>query len=139
LLGLRASHGHDESVLKPRSFALPFLSRGVIIQISGTPKARMGRKKALQQSPKKATVKKSTVSQARRGTSRPVKPARESQPQRTTRQSGTFFSPSFPVVGIGASAGGLEAFTYPFEPLPIHTRMAFLLVPHPDPTHQRLR
>src|SRR5438132_5001666 len=89
----------------------------------------MGRKKALQRSPRKATVKKSTVSQAT-----PIKPARESEPQRTTRR----YSPSFPVVGIGASAGGLEAFTHLLEHLPLDTGMAFVLVQHLDPTHQSL-
>src|SRR5665647_803313 len=42
---------------------------------------------------------------------------------------------SFPVVGIGASAGGLEAFTELFRHLPPDTGMAFVLVQHLDPTH----
>ena len=40
----------------------------------------------------------------------------------------------FPVVGIGASAGGLEAFTQFFEALPASTGMAFVLVQHMDPS-----
>lgn len=43
---------------------------------------------------------------------------------------------SFPVVGIGASAGGLEAFTNLLRALPIDTGMAFVLVQHLAPTHQ---
>jgi len=43
---------------------------------------------------------------------------------------------SFPVVGIGASAGGYEAFTKFLEALPVNTGMAFVLVQHLDPTHE---
>src|SRR5262245_16078499 len=41
-----------------------------------------------------------------------------------------------PVVGIGASAGGLEAFTQLLEALPTDTGMAFVLVQHLDPKHK---
>ncbi len=43
---------------------------------------------------------------------------------------------SFPVVCVGASAGGLEAFRKLFEGLPIKTGMAFVLIQHLDPTHE---
>ncbi|MGD0885862.1 MAG: chemotaxis protein CheB [Thermodesulfovibrionales bacterium] len=36
----------------------------------------------------------------------------------------------FPVVGVGASAGGLEAFTQLFKNLPADPGMAFVLVQH---------
>jgi two-component system, chemotaxis family, CheB/CheR fusion protein len=39
------------------------------------------------------------------------------------------------VVGIGASAGGLEAFDAFFRNMPENPGMAFVLVPHLDPTH----
>jgi two-component system CheB/CheR fusion protein len=42
---------------------------------------------------------------------------------------------SFPIVGVGASAGGLEAFTQLLEHLPGDTGMAFVLIQHLDPTH----
>jgi two-component system, chemotaxis family, CheB/CheR fusion protein len=42
----------------------------------------------------------------------------------------------FPVVGIGASAGGLEAFRQLLSHLPIDTGMAFVLIQHLDP-HQK--
>lgn len=42
----------------------------------------------------------------------------------------------FPIVGIGASAGGLEAFTSLLEELPTDIGMAFVLVQHLDPTHE---
>ena len=41
---------------------------------------------------------------------------------------------SFFIVGIGASAGGLEAFTKLLENLPPHTGMAYVLVQHLAPT-----
>ena len=43
---------------------------------------------------------------------------------------------SFPIVGIGASAGGLEAFTELLKHLPIDTGMGFVLVQHLDPQHE---
>src|SRR5204862_1782402 len=41
----------------------------------------------------------------------------------------------FPIVGIGASAGGLEAWTHLLHHLPIDTGMGFVLVQHLDPGH----
>lgn len=43
---------------------------------------------------------------------------------------------SFPVVGIGASAGGLEAVTRLLQHLPVDTGMTFVLVQHLDPVHE---
>ena len=40
------------------------------------------------------------------------------------------------IVGIGASAGGLEAFTELLGHLPDDTGMAFVLIQHLDPTHE---
>lgn len=44
----------------------------------------------------------------------------------------------FPVVGIGASAGGLEAFVQFLSALPADTGMTFVLVQHLDPQHESL-
>jgi two-component system CheB/CheR fusion protein len=44
----------------------------------------------------------------------------------------------FPIVGIGASAGGLEAFEEFFHHLPNDCGLAFVLVPHLDPGHASL-
>lgn len=44
----------------------------------------------------------------------------------------------FPVVGVGASAGGLEAFKELLGALPLNTGMAFVFVQHLDPTHESL-
>src|SRR6476469_1546182 len=44
----------------------------------------------------------------------------------------------FPIVGIAASAGGLEAFTGLLSHLPIDTGMAFVLIQHLAPDHKSL-
>jgi two-component system CheB/CheR fusion protein len=46
--------------------------------------------------------------------------------------------PRFPVVGIGASAGGLEALQQLFTNMPADTGMAFVIVTHLDPTHESI-
>jgi two-component system, chemotaxis family, CheB/CheR fusion protein len=42
------------------------------------------------------------------------------------------------VVGMGASAGGLEAFTRFFRTMPPDSGMAFVVIQHLDPTHESL-
>lgn len=44
----------------------------------------------------------------------------------------------FYIVGIGASAGGLEAFQEFFTHMPSNSGIAFVLVPHLDPTHKSI-
>ncbi len=44
----------------------------------------------------------------------------------------------FPVVAIGASAGGLDAFKKFFSHMPADGGIAFVLIPHLDPTHRSL-
>jgi two-component system CheB/CheR fusion protein len=41
----------------------------------------------------------------------------------------------FPIVGIGASAGGLEALNQFFSNMPSDTGLAFVVIQHLDPTH----
>jgi two-component system CheB/CheR fusion protein len=43
---------------------------------------------------------------------------------------------AFPIVGIGASAGGLEALELFLEHVPAGSGMAFVIVQHLDPTHK---
>lgn len=50
------------------------------------------------------------------------------------RQSST--TVSFPIVGIGASAGGLEALELFFSNMPNNNGMAFVVIQHLDPTHE---
>jgi two-component system CheB/CheR fusion protein len=46
--------------------------------------------------------------------------------------------PGPPVAGIGASAGGLDAFKKFFAAMPPDSGIAFVLVPHLDPAHESL-
>src|SRR5271165_7691294 len=43
---------------------------------------------------------------------------------------------TFPIVGIGASAGGLEACQVLLKTLPTNLRMAYVFVPHLDPSRE---
>jgi two-component system, chemotaxis family, CheB/CheR fusion protein len=45
---------------------------------------------------------------------------------------------SFPIVGIGASAGGLESFSELLARVPAGTGMAYVFVQHLDPEHASL-
>jgi PAS domain S-box-containing protein len=53
-----------------------------------------------------------------------------SSPQKTEQD--------FPIVGIGASAGGLDAFKRFLKAIPIDSGMAYVLVQHLDPTHESI-
>ena len=47
-------------------------------------------------------------------------------------------TPDFPIVGVGASAGGLEAFEQLCRSIPPDLGMAFVLVSHLDPSHESI-
>ncbi len=49
-----------------------------------------------------------------------------------------FGAKDFAVIGIGTSAGGLEACRKLLSALPAATGMAFILVQHLDPTHESM-
>src|SRR5512147_2511074 len=53
--------------------------------------------------------------------------------ERVPQQKGA----AFLIVAVGASAGGLEAFTDLLKPMPRNPGMAFVLIPHLDPKHER--
>src|SRR5581483_6398985 len=68
---------------------------------------------------------------------------RHSQYRRRDRQNGRgglsetgWMATNFPVVGIGASAGGVEALELFFAAMPADSGMAFIVVMHLDPTHE---
>ena len=68
--------------------------------------------------------------------SAPVSSGRPDNSRSSAQAEKSFASEkSFPIVGVGASAGGLEAFTQLLEHLPSTTGMAFVLIQHLDPTH----
>jgi two-component system, chemotaxis family, CheB/CheR fusion protein len=73
---------------------------------------------------------------------RVIKKSKTSRPDNTHRNENSEKPETegdiFPVVGIGASAGGLSAFTKLLKVLPIDTGMAFVLVQHLDPKHVSL-
>jgi len=69
---------------------------------------------------------------------------RKERPRRKAPPAGVASTPLssrpdlFPIVGIGASAGGLEAFRRLLKALPVNTGMAFVLVQHLDPDHESM-
>src|SRR5438128_171849 len=64
---------------------------------------------------------------------------RRTPPKAATPKAGSR-SPHWPmpVVGIGASAGGLEALKTFFAAMPAKTGLAFVVIVHLDPTHESL-
>lgn len=62
-----------------------------------------------------------------------------SSPKKTSKKKSVITSNSpFPIVAVGASAGGLDAYTDFFHALPVDTGMAFVLIQHLDPKHRSL-
>ncbi len=78
--------------------------------------------------PKKASPR------ARRGTQSPEKSAAARQQSGASKREPA----AAPIVAIGASAGGLDAFKRFLAAAPLDSGMAFVLVPHLDPTHESL-
>lgn len=70
----------------------------------------------------------------KKGTSTNEKSGKRNFESNVTPQEGNV-SGNFPVVGIGASAGGLEALEQFFGNTPINSGMAFVVIQHLDPTH----
>src|SRR5215472_10904413 len=59
------------------------------------------------------------------------------QKVRKRQRSAANSSPAtFPIVAIGASAGGLEAFSNLLRALPPEPGLALVFIPHLDPTHE---
>ena len=67
------------------------------------------------------------------------KPRRKVEAEPATRPAELSIpEPPLPIVGVGASAGGFEAFRELLMALPSDTGMAFVLVQHLDPGHESL-
>ncbi|HVG09721.1 MAG TPA: chemotaxis protein CheB [Thermoanaerobaculia bacterium] len=62
----------------------------------------------------------------------------DQEPEKSARGAGEKRRTPCPIVGIGASAGGLAAFEALFSHMPAETGMAFVLVQHLDPRHETL-
>ena len=71
-------------------------------------------------------------------TGRRAPQAGQARPQPNGRALPKRGSVDFPVVGLGASAGGLDAFKKFFDALPANCGMAFVLIQHLDPKHQSM-
>ena len=73
----------------------------------------------------------------------PKSPARKAKTARPSSSHAPSRGPprdfdGFPIVGIGASAGGLDACRSFLDALPADCGMAFILVQHLDPTHESM-
>jgi two-component system, chemotaxis family, CheB/CheR fusion protein len=77
----------------------------------------------LQRSSSKRATKKDAVRFARTSDSQAADDAHDA-------------TPSIPIVGMGASAGGLEALDLFFRKVPTHSGLAFVVVQHLEPTHK---
>jgi len=69
------------------------------------------------------------------------KPHRPNRPEAAVKALNRTFSSdagAFPIVGIGASAGGLEALESFFSKVPAGCNMAFVVIQHLDPTHKSI-
>ncbi|MBA4358688.1 MAG: chemotaxis protein CheR, partial [Desulfovibrio sp.] len=88
------------------------------------------------------TPKKSGTVKVERGpsASRAVKKQTGTGKKAEAQRAPASAPPSFPVVGVGASAGGLAAFEAFFSGMPVDTEpgMAFVLVQHLAPDHESL-
>ena len=68
---------------------------------------------------------------------RPTDPKKDSSSSASVQEL-TLSSNQFPVVGIGASAGGLDAFKKLLKAIPENSGMAYVLVQHLNPDHESL-
>jgi two-component system, chemotaxis family, CheB/CheR fusion protein len=76
--------------------------------------------------------------QAARGRQTQEEPADEQENASTAEESAHPETAPFPIVGVGASAGGLEAFTELLKHLPMDTGMGFVVVQHLAPKHHSM-
>jgi two-component system CheB/CheR fusion protein len=72
------------------------------------------------------------------GSARPTTRKRSSGAQRLGATRGAHRRSVLPIVGIGASAGGLDAFKKFFSTMPADSGAAFVLIQHLDPTRESL-
>ncbi len=105
--------------------------------------AKTGQKKQAKKSlPAKATARKASTKTPTKKASpkslRGSKSSRETTKSLTSGFTRPLTKPGFPIVGIGASAGGLEAFEEFFTEMPPNSGLAFVVVPHQHPGHVSL-
>jgi len=113
------------------------LRAGTAKQDSSTVTKSQLSNQARQHPVEKAMSNAHSESQAKQGpASQKTSRARKRKKAATSDQDGG--KATFPIVGIGASAGGLEAFTELLNEIPTDTGMAFVLIQHLDPTHESM-
>jgi two-component system CheB/CheR fusion protein len=87
----------------------------------------------------KRRANRSAASDRRRQPSQAGGTSAESEPAEDAAPAESCPEPTAPpIVGIGASAGGLDAFKRFFAAMPADSGIAFVLVPHLDPAHKSL-
>src|SRR5262245_14424329 len=94
---------------------------------------------------KRKTSRAKNARAARPGPAKPSVPRAATEPRQAAKEPaagslGPPFPPAktsngFPVVGVGASAGGLEALEELFRDMPANTGIAFVVVSHLHPGH----
>jgi two-component system CheB/CheR fusion protein len=90
------------------------------------------------QSPSQATPKRSPTKTKKRTPRAAKRPAAARLPAPHTVHSTPAWSDRFPMVGMGASAGGLEALEVFFTHMPADSGMAFVVLTHHPPQHVSL-
>src|SRR5580700_2773506 len=80
-------------------------------------------------------AKKNGTANALKNHKRPNSRSNGAKSNRGPPPAATSSSNIFPIIGVGASAGGLEAFTELLHALPKDNGMAFVFVQHLDPKH----
>lgn len=92
---------------------------------------------------KKKSRKKAKASEETNPPQQPLPASESPEESRTTSADASAGEsepgrPGPPVAGIGASAGGLDAFKRFFGAMPADSGVAFVLIPHLDPKHESL-
>src|SRR5207245_91236 len=87
---------------------------------------------------KPSKAKKRAGNQPEREDSAAIEPPASRATVRKRRRADVAASPTCPVVGIGASAGGLEAFSDLLRQLPADTQLALVFISHLDPDHKSM-
>ena len=82
----------------------------------------------------KTNTRKPTIASAKQPRAAPAKPAWKGR----SRNGRAPLVDGVPIVGIGASAGGLEALERFFGQVPRNSGIAFVIVQHLDPNHKAL-
>src|SRR3954454_10108200 len=87
---------------------------------------------------KKTGRKRATAARGQTKVSRSRRAPERAKPSRTSPSVTASPSNGFPIVGIGASAGGLEAMTRLLRAMPSESRLSLVLVQHLDPRHESM-